>query len=388
MISIPGKIPIRIDPFFWFIAIIIGWMNTQTVLGTLIWIFIILVSVVIHEYGHALTALYFGQKPQIELVGFGGLTVRQGPKLKMWQEFIIVCNGPIAGFILSGAAFLASESLKHSGSISPLVYILTVTYYVNFFWTFVNLLPIQPLDGGRLLSIILESIFGLKGVKIALFLSIFLSAAIGIFFFAIHAFLAGALFLLLTFESYRSWKNSLTLTDQDQNFILQHLLKEAEKDIRNGHQEEAIQKLKTIREVAKAGVIYISTTQYLAEILAGKGDYQQAYDLLAPISDKLIPDSLRLLHQLAYRNGQWQEAISFGNRSYQSQPGYETALINALCHSVLGQVRPAIGWLQCALRDGLPNLDEILQKKEFDPIRYDPLFQNFSRGLDGGEKGN
>lgn len=376
MLTIPGNIPIRIHPFFWILAVVIGWLNTMTVLGTSIWTGIIFVSVLIHEFGHALTAKFFGQKASIDLVAMGGLTQREGVKLRLWQDFIVVLNGPIAGFLLCFASYIAYRSLGVNQSHTILAYVLLVTYTVNLFWTILNLVPVQPLDGGKLLSIVLESFLGLKGVKIALFISMTVSALIGIGFFMISAFFAGAIFLLLTFESYRSWKSSLNVREQDQNFILQHLLKESENDIKNGYLDSAINKLSRLREMSKEGVIHLTATQYLADLLAQKGENRKAYELLSPISNKLSPESLRLLHQLAYLSGEWQAAIALGNQSFQSLPNYETAVINAICYSVLGEVRPAIGWLRCAIREGLPNVSEILKKREFDNIRTDPLFQS------------
>ncbi|MBS0653626.1 MAG: stage IV sporulation protein FB, partial [Verrucomicrobia bacterium] len=61
MITIPGKIPISIYPTFWLFAALIGYMNSMSLIGTVIWIGIIFVSVLFHEFGHALTAWAFGQ---------------------------------------------------------------------------------------------------------------------------------------------------------------------------------------------------------------------------------------------------------------------------------------------------------------------------------------
>ena len=58
-------------------------------IGTLIWVGIIFFSVVIHEFGHALTAVFFKQTARIQLIAFGGVTMFEGPKLKFWQQFII-----------------------------------------------------------------------------------------------------------------------------------------------------------------------------------------------------------------------------------------------------------------------------------------------------------
>ncbi len=114
-------------------------------------------------------------------------------------------------------------------TLNYLSYAFRITIFVNIFWTIINLLPIQPLDGGRLLSIFLEGFFGIKGLKISLFISIILSAVIGIFFFAYQATLAGIIFLFLTFESYLAWRNSLPLTEKDQDETAQNLLKKQNK---------------------------------------------------------------------------------------------------------------------------------------------------------------
>ena len=239
MLEIPGKIPIRIYPFFWVLALIIGWLNSFSEMGsintalikTALWVVVITISVIVHEYGHALSALAFGQKAKIDLVGFGGVTQRGGPKLKLWKEFIIVLCGPLFGLCLAFLAFLLLNKMGER-PLNMWRYILEITFYVNVFWTVVNLLPVQPLDGGRLLSIVLEGIFGIKGIKIAFFLSILTATAIGLLFFAFQAVLAGSLFLILAFESYRSWQSSLAMREQDQNEEAQQLLKRAEEDLR------------------------------------------------------------------------------------------------------------------------------------------------------------
>ena len=95
MIEIPGRIPLAIHPFFWLFAAVIGWINSGTFLGMFIWVGIIFVSVLFHEFGHALTAVIFKQKARIQLVALGGVTMYDGPKLNAWKQFIITFNGPL-----------------------------------------------------------------------------------------------------------------------------------------------------------------------------------------------------------------------------------------------------------------------------------------------------
>jgi stage IV sporulation protein FB len=376
MISFPGRIPIHIYPFFWILAILIGWLNSMTVLGTVVWTVVILLSVLIHEFGHALTALAFGQNAYIELVGMGGVTRRSGKILKLWQEFIIVFNGPLAGFLLFLAAYYFQKTLG-STAAPVLIYAVDITIYANLFWTFINLLPVQPLDGGRLVSIILESLFGLKGLKVSLFLSILVSAGVAILFFAFQALLAGSLFLFLTFESYREWKNSLTIINEDRDDYLNKLLKDAQEDIQYGRQTEAMKKLQMLRDSSKVGVIYINASQEMAGLLNQQGKFKEAYNILSPLRKKISPEWFRVLHQLAYLTGNFKEALVLGGEAYQLFPSYDTALINSISYALNNEAYPSVGWLECAVRDGLPHLHVVLDKREFDSIRQTPPFQEF-----------
>ena len=376
MIRIPGKIPITIHPLFWVLAGLIGWFSTESIEGTLIWVLLILISVTIHEFGHALTAMAWGQQVSIELIGFGGLTQRKGERLKLWKEFIIILNGPLAGLLLCLCARVLAIALNKTHPGSPFVNWLVITYFVNLIWTVINLFPVQPLDGGRLLSLLLESIFGLKGIKAALFISILFASGLSLYFFSIQSFLAGSLFFLFAYESWVSWKSSLSISDQDQNFALQELLRNAEQEATLGRQQEALDKFLAIRKAAKSGVLFTSASEKAAELLSVKHEAKAAYEILLPLKQKLSLEGLRLLHQLAYQQGLWNESALLGEKIYQMTPHYEIALMNAVSHSLLGNVRPAVGWLTCAIRDGAPNVPELLARKEFDPIRSDPFFSN------------
>lgn len=374
-----GSIPIRINPFFWVLILLIGWLNSMTVVGTLLCAAVIFVSVLIHEFGHAFTAMAFKQRVEIQLTGFGGLTTRQGPPLKSWQEFLIVINGPLAGFALCYIAYKMYGLLGPNSS--PLLsFSLKVAIYVNLFWTLINLLPVHPLDGGQLFRIILEAMFGVRGVKAALFLSMLVAASIAVASFAYGEIFLGSVFFLLTFENYRTWSSSLSVTDQDRDHDLQALFKEAETNLRQGKVQDAYQQLLQVRDLSKTGVIYTAATDYMARILNESGKYQEAYNLLSPLSKKLSSDSLSLLQQLTFKTGNWEEAIAVGNKVYQHNPGYDSALINAICHAILGHEQPAIGWLKTAISDGLPNPSQVLKKREFDHIRQNPQFQLLLKG--------
>ncbi len=377
MIRFPGKIPISIHPLFWLIAFFIGWMWTMTLTGALLCVAIILISVLFHEFGHALTALLFGQKTRIELAAFGGFTYREGRKLKLWEEFLVVLNGPVAGFFL----FLVAYTVyKHVPIETPaLLFAVKFTFVANLFWTVINLVPVLPLDGGHLLSIILEGIFGFKGVKMAIITGLVIAVAISVFFFALGMFLIGALFLILTFESFRSLRYYKIFTEQDRDSSLQDLMKEADADYRAGNTEQAMTKLEEVRKKTGQGILYTVATQEMAEIYRDQEKFEEAYALLTPLRKTLSGDHLATFHFLAYMNGDYQVVAEVGNKCFQDNPSADTALINALAYGALSRAEPAIGWLECSVREGLTSIKEATARQEFDSIRNDPQFHAFEQ---------
>lgn len=374
MITIPGKIPVRIHPFFWLLVLAIGWINSGNPIGMALWAIVIFVSVLIHEYGHALTAVFFGQKTQIDLVGFGGLTSRSGKRIKLWQEFLIVLNGPLAGLILALLAYPFFSHITYD-SIQIWEYLAYITFTVNLFWTLLNLLPIYPLDGGHLLRIILEGAFGIKGVKFALFFSMLLAGGIALLAFALGWILLGAIMFLFAFDSYRQWNESRKMSPKDKDEGLQDLFIDVEKALRRGDKPLAEQKLWEIYNNSDLGVLHYTAAVYLANILSASGRYSEAYSILEKEKGILEEDVLPLFLQVAWKTGHVNEAAEYSNDAYQAKPSYQTALTNAFIFASKREVTAAVGWLKRAISDGLPEPKNILNHHDFHIIRHEPEFQ-------------
>lgn len=377
MLTIPGRIPIRIYPLFGVVVLILSlYQGNFQLYGALLWTIVICFSLLVHEYGHALTAIACGQRASIDLVGFGGVTHRHGPHLSHLKEFMIVLNGPLAGFSLFALSYflLVTFGASLSQSLRDILFIST---YANFYWTILNLIPVQPLDGGHLLRIILEGAFGLRGLKAAFFLS-FLTGFFLSLFFLMTIPLLGMFLLLFTYESYRAWREVAVKTQEDQIPALQQFYRGAEKDFHKGHLDYAQEKLNVVLKQVHKGTLHTAAVTLSAKILNAQGHHRDAYELLNQVKPKLLPENQILFQQVAYKTNHCQEAIDIGKKVYQFKPSYEVALINALCHAVLGQVSPSIGWLNCALKNGLPNLKDALSKPEFDVLRDDPSFKSFA----------
>ncbi len=379
MIRIGGRIPITIHPLFWVIAGLIGWINSQSLLGTIIWIGIIIVSVFIHEMGHALTALLFGKNPRIDFVAMGGVTSYKIGGLSYLKQFIIVFNGPLFGFLLFLAAWFAAKT-TYSGP--PILYgIFYITQVVNLFWSIVNLLPVPPLDGGQLLRIGLEAFFGVRGLRLSFFIGMIVSVGFAFFFFAYGALLIGALFFLFAFQCYDTWKKSKSMAETDISDHLKKMTSMADAAMRSGRVEEAEQLFESIREQAKQGMLYSMATEYLARIYYSRGDKERAYSLLNEIKKNISEETIPLFHQLSFEHQDYATVVDLSVQSFEKRSTQETALINAYAFAALEKAEPAGGWLKRAFEIRHFDVEKIIENSIFDKVRDQKAFQHFVREM-------
>jgi stage IV sporulation protein FB len=373
-------IPITIRPTYWIFTGILSLLLGQwNILQMFIWMVIIFVSVLFHEFGHALTAKMFGRRPRIELVAMGGLTYHDGDKLPFWKQFLITLDGPLFGLILA----LVTGSI-HSYFSSPVIKaILLQTSYVNFFWTVINLVPVLPLDGGQLLRLGLEKWFDFKGLKYTFFVSGVFALVASLALFVFQEFLPGAIFFLFAFENLDNYRKSRHIRSNDRKEELKKALMDAEALFREGRKDEALAAFQALRTAAGEGMICDAATQYAAIILDDQRQPQMAYDLLKPLQERLDPPTLLLLHRLAFEREDDRIVSSLGASVFQLFPLAEVALRNAYAAARLSQPQGTVGWLETAKQNGVENLSEIIQESAFDSVRNEAAFKAFAEQVQG-----
>ncbi|GAA3406575.1 site-2 protease family protein [Pseudarthrobacter polychromogenes] len=111
---------------------------------------LLLVSVLVHELAHALTARIYGWPTQkIVLNLWGGHTQFESFTASPGRSVLVALAGPAANFILAGGAWL----LLSTASMGSVAEILTnIFMWANFLIAVFNVLPGLPLDGGRLVE--------------------------------------------------------------------------------------------------------------------------------------------------------------------------------------------------------------------------------------------
>ena len=119
--------------------------------------------IIIHEIGHASMGLLMGwDLSSIDIYPYGGCTkFNNEQNVSLFKELLVLLAGPILQIAFY---ILIKDCLSFSD------YILLKKY--NFLIIFFNLLPIYPLDGGKLLNLFLCLFFPYKR---SLYISIYLS---------------------------------------------------------------------------------------------------------------------------------------------------------------------------------------------------------------------
>ena len=184
------RLSVTIEASFFVIVALLGF-GLGTLAFIVSWVVVVLVSVLLHELGHAVAFRIFGQRPRIVLQGFGGLTSGSGP-LTEARSIVVSLAGPLTGLLVLGvpALVLADDVGNSMRDI-----VLRELVFVNIAWSVVNLLPVLPLDGGQVTASVLRRLRGESGQLLAYKVSIAVAGAAAIYAYQ-QQYVFGALFAL------------------------------------------------------------------------------------------------------------------------------------------------------------------------------------------------
>jgi len=229
------NVPIRIHPLFWLVALLMGFSGDPK--SVVLWIVAVFISILVHEMGHALVIQWYGWSPSVVLYSFGGLAIysphmqsNYGPgrgRRNKWTQIIISLAGPGAGFLLAALiigltwgtglaqfqVFTFGETLLPSGyTLVPGERLMQYPYitiflmqmlYINIFWGLVNLLPIWPLDGGKISRELFQMADSGQAIRNSLILSIVCAIGIAILGFQNGRQFIAILFAFMAIQNYQ-----------------------------------------------------------------------------------------------------------------------------------------------------------------------------------------
>jgi Zn-dependent protease len=168
--------PVRISNSFWLIAVLVSLGSSATLPMAATWTALVLLSILWHELGHALTASRWGLVLGISLHGAGGLTKWTSLRpLSWWKRLAISLSGPAAGMVLGLVAFCLPEPAD-----DLLRFGRWQLVWINVGWGLFNLLPILPLDGGQALKAVLVEYLPRRGEVVTALIGVLTAAAVAL----------------------------------------------------------------------------------------------------------------------------------------------------------------------------------------------------------------
>ena len=179
---------------------------------SLVFIVLVFLCVLLHEFGHIFTARAFGvQTPDVVLLPIGGVARLERIPEKPLEEFLIAIAGPLVNVAIAGLLLLfAGADLSSNAAVAaidnskiPMVDRLAA---VNLFLALFNLIPAFPMDGGRVLRAALSARYGfVRATEVAAAIGqgfAFLLGFIGLFYNPILIFIAIFVYLAAASEAH------------------------------------------------------------------------------------------------------------------------------------------------------------------------------------------
>ncbi|TLS39247.1 M50 family metallopeptidase [Pseudalkalibacillus caeni] len=190
---------VKVHPLLWIIA------GLGIVTGRFREMLLLFCVIFIHELGHAITAHYFSWRiRKIELLPFGGVaSVDEHGNRPFREELLVILAGPVQHLWMIAAALVANHLQLWDG------YYYELFILHNFMILLFNLLPIWPLDGGKLFFLLCAWYVPFKRAYTT-------SLLFSLVFLAAFSFISTSLFpnhlnlwiiiLFLLFCLYTEWK--------------------------------------------------------------------------------------------------------------------------------------------------------------------------------------
>ena len=170
----------------WIVIASYAQAGPQAAVGAGIFFLLLFLCVVLHEFGHILTARRFGVRtPDVTLLPIGGIARLERIPEQPRQEFLIAMAGPAVNvviglfLIMMIGGFPAHTEISFSNMGSNLIVHLA---YANLALALFNLIPAFPMDGGRALRAMLSASLGYaRGTRIAARVGQTLAVILGIY---------------------------------------------------------------------------------------------------------------------------------------------------------------------------------------------------------------
>ncbi len=260
-------VPVTIGPSIVLLLAFFGFTLGDLV-AILLWIVIGIVSIVLHELGHALVARAAGADPTITLAGLGGVT-RYRPSgrsgTRGWRLAISLA-GPGVGLAVGAVAWLLLDAVPPG---YPTV-AMDILLFTSIGWSIFNLLPILPLDGGQALQQLLPGDERTRTTRTA-WTGVAMSAAlVGVAVWLDQVFIAlfGGLFAVQNYRMATAARNAERETEALQALLRDRDFRGLREALANGRGDHAIA---TAAQVGAADHGELQLAAEIGEVVVRRG---------------------------------------------------------------------------------------------------------------------
>lgn len=210
--------PVTVEPWHWAILAFcggaLGIKDSEDLLPVLLFMAAGVVSILIHELGHALTMrLFRGRHISIVLHGLGGHAISQGAPFSRGQHILISLAGPLlqvaCGLLVLIAAIMSADTSSGSTGLeaSPVYQLLEFFIMISLGWAILNLIPVYPMDGGQ----ILYGILGPRRIQLTFQISIIVAIVVGLLSYRfLGTYLLPIFMVFSVVENYKALKRTRT----------------------------------------------------------------------------------------------------------------------------------------------------------------------------------
>jgi Zn-dependent protease len=196
-------VPVVIQAWFW-ISTVFLWFASRAPLATLpIWAAVVFVSILVHEFGHAIAIRRHHVGASITLHAMGGVTTwgATPSRLGRLDRAIVSLAGPFAGFLFGGLVYAFDHLVPREPNA---VVDLAIHYllWVNIGWGLINLAPVLPWDGGH----VMEEVLGPRRARTAALVSLVAAVALTVYFMVTGSAWGAILFGMSAIQSWQRWQ--------------------------------------------------------------------------------------------------------------------------------------------------------------------------------------
>jgi len=401
-----------------------------------VWIVLVFVSVLAHELGHAVAFRAFGYTSTVQLVLFGGVTTPDTDRPLSWgKDVVTTLAGPTAGVLLG----LLCSSLAGRATSPLATYTMVLGTWTNLVWAVFNLLPVLPMDGGRVSRAVLGRIFGRPGVIAAYAIGVLVCVAVayGLYRLRWGGPVTVVFLLMFAFQNLQalsaSWRSEPEAPVPPE-------LAEAERLLRDGDVERARQIASALLREDTPVALRSRIHHLLGWVALKEGEGRRALDEFSQVQGRpiepqalaaafsLIGDDARalplweqsargtgdptILHEwagalirqghvqaaaaipgvdlataygcaerVAFLRGAYSEAARFGEESLARRPSAQRAYDVACAYARAGDVRRAMTLLVRARELGFSDREAAATDPDLVALAGEPAFQDWLASL-------